>query len=184
MVVHILHCLVRSHIILLLVIEIDILMLTTMIRGSSDFFTYCFVDWVSSYFLPIFPKLHLERGLSQLTQQNQVKFCQNWRSHVYSLQAFLEGISSAIVNTFFCCLQVVLAEKPLIAEETDLIEPTLLDELICHIASLASVYHKPPSAFVEGRTGLRRALPKVCCASLYHVLNFLFVFHEHIRIQI
>ena len=39
---------------------------------------------------------------------------------------------------------VVLAEKPLIAEETDLLEPTLLDELICHIASLASVYHKPP----------------------------------------
>ncbi len=28
------------------------------------------------------------------------------------------------------------------AEETDLLEPTLLDELICHIASLASVYHK------------------------------------------
>lgn len=56
--------------------------------------------------------------------------------------------------------EVVLAEKPLIAEETDLIEPTLLDELICHIASLASVYHKPPSAFVEGRSGMRRALPK------------------------
>lgn len=56
--------------------------------------------------------------------------------------------------------EVVLAEKPLIAEETDLIEPTLLDELICHIASLASVYHKPPTAFVEGRAGLRRALPK------------------------
>jgi len=35
--------------------------------------------------------------------------------------------------------EVVLAEKPLISEETDLLEPTLLDELICHIASLASV---------------------------------------------
>uniref|UniRef100_A0A4W3HKM6 Adaptor related protein complex 1 subunit beta 1 n=1 Tax=Callorhinchus milii TaxID=7868 RepID=A0A4W3HKM6_CALMI len=46
--------------------------------------------------------------------------------------------------------EVVLAEKPLISEETDLIEPTLLDELICHIGTLASVYHKPPSAFVEG----------------------------------
>jgi AP-1 complex subunit beta-1 len=56
--------------------------------------------------------------------------------------------------------EVVLAEKPLISEETDLLEPTLLDELICHIGSLASVYHKPPSAFVEGRTGqLRRSLP-------------------------
>ena len=53
----------------------------------------------------------------------------------------------------------VLAEKPLIAEETDLLEPTLLDELICHIASLASVYHKPPSAFVEGKIGLKRMLP-------------------------
>uniref|UniRef100_A0A4D5R8Y2 AP complex subunit beta n=1 Tax=Scolopendra viridis TaxID=118503 RepID=A0A4D5R8Y2_SCOVI len=55
--------------------------------------------------------------------------------------------------------EVVLAEKPLISEETDLLEPTLLDELICHIASLASVYHKPPSAFVEGRSGTRRILP-------------------------
>ena len=55
----------------------------------------------------------------------------------------------------------MLADKPLISEETDLLEPSLLDELVCHIASLASVYHKPPSAFVEGR-GLgssRRALP-------------------------
>jgi AP-1 complex subunit beta-1 len=35
--------------------------------------------------------------------------------------------------------EVILAKKPLISEETDLLEPTLLDELICHIASLASV---------------------------------------------
>ena len=56
--------------------------------------------------------------------------------------------------------EVVLAEKPLISEETDLIEPTLLDELICHISSLASVYHKPPTAFVEGRgVVMRKALP-------------------------
>jgi vesicle coat complex subunit len=54
---------------------------------------------------------------------------------------------------------VVLAEKPLISEETDLLEPTLLDELICHISSLASVYHKPPNAFVEGKAGARRILP-------------------------
>ncbi|XP_024891226.1 AP-1 complex subunit beta-1 isoform X1 [Temnothorax curvispinosus] len=56
--------------------------------------------------------------------------------------------------------EVVLAEKPLISEETDLLEPTLLDELICHISSLASVYHKPPTAFVEGRAaGARKSLP-------------------------
>ncbi|CAF3951045.1 unnamed protein product [Rotaria magnacalcarata] len=55
--------------------------------------------------------------------------------------------------------EVVLAEKPLISEETDLLEPTLLDELICHIGTLASVYHKPPNAFVEGRHSLKKNLP-------------------------
>ena len=48
---------------------------------------------------------------------------------------------------------VLLAEKLLIAEETD-----LLEELICHIVSLASVYHKPPIAFVEGKVELNRML--------------------------
>merc|ERR1719494_926864 len=52
---------------------------------------------------------------------------------------------------------VVLAEKPLISEDTDLIEPSLLDELICHISSLASVYHRPPSSFVAGQKPMRRA---------------------------
>jgi AP-2 complex subunit beta-1 len=61
--------------------------------------------------------------------------------------------------------EVVLAEKPLISEETDLLEPTLLDELICHISSLASVYHKPPNAFVEGKVGARRALPHKAAAN-------------------
>jgi len=40
-----------------------------------------------------------------------------------------------------------------ISKEIDLIRPTLLNKLICHIASLASVYHKPPTAFVEGKVG-------------------------------
>ncbi|KAG7303350.1 AP-1 complex subunit beta-1 [Plutella xylostella] len=62
--------------------------------------------------------------------------------------------------------EVVLADKPLISEETDLLEPTLLDELICHISSLASVYHKPPTAFVEGRgAGVRKSLPARGAAS-------------------
>ncbi len=47
--------------------------------------------------------------------------------------------------------EVVLAEKPLISEETDLLEASLLDELICHIGSLASIYHKPPASFIEGK---------------------------------
>lgn len=47
----------------------------------------------------------------------------------------------------------------MISEETDLLEPTLLDELICHIGTLASVYHKPPNAFVEGRHATKKNLP-------------------------
>ncbi len=54
---------------------------------------------------------------------------------------------------------VVLAEKPLISEETDLLEPTLLDELVCHIGTLASVYHKPPATFVEAAQPVRKSLP-------------------------
>lgn len=54
--------------------------------------------------------------------------------------------------------EVVLAEKPLISEETDLLEPSLLDELICNLGSLASVYHQPPSAFVEGKHISRKQL--------------------------
>jgi AP-1 complex subunit beta-1 len=65
--------------------------------------------------------------------------------------------------------EVVLADKPLISEETDLLEPTLLDELICHISSLASVYHKPPTAFVEGRSaGVRKSLPNRTHESNHH----------------
>lgn len=48
---------------------------------------------------------------------------------------------------------VVLAEKPTIADDTFSLEPSLLDELMKQIATLASVYHKPPEAFVV------RALP-------------------------
>lgn len=43
---------------------------------------------------------------------------------------------------------VVLSEKPEIGDDTFTLEPTLLDELISQIATLASIYHKPPEAFV------------------------------------
>lgn len=59
----------------------------------------------------------------------------------------------------------MLAERPLISDETDLIEPTLLDELICHISSLASVYHKPPSLFVENEMPLVKSLKKASSAA-------------------
>ena len=40
-----------------------------------------------------------------------------------------------------------------------MIKPSLLDELILHNASLDSVYHKPHTAFVEGKVGLKIVLP-------------------------
>lgn len=43
---------------------------------------------------------------------------------------------------------VVLAEKPTIADDTDALDSELLEDLLSRIASLASVFHKPPEAFV------------------------------------
>ena len=42
--------------------------------------------------------------------------------------------------------QVVLAEKPVISDDTFKIDRGLLDKLISNISTLASVYHKPPEA--------------------------------------
>ena len=43
---------------------------------------------------------------------------------------------------------VVLSEKPEIGDDTFQIEPSLLEELMNQIATLASIYHKPAEAFV------------------------------------
>ncbi|KAL6544103.1 hypothetical protein OROGR_010600 [Orobanche gracilis] len=43
---------------------------------------------------------------------------------------------------------VVLAEKPVISDDSNQIDPSLLDELLANIATLSSVYHKPPEVFV------------------------------------
>jgi AP-1 complex subunit beta-1 len=45
--------------------------------------------------------------------------------------------------------QVVLAEKPVISDDTYKVEPAMLDMLISNISTLASVYHKPPEAFTN-----------------------------------
>ena len=52
--------------------------------------------------------------------------------------------------------QVVLAEKPNISDDTFALDPSVLDELISHLSTLAAIYHKPPATFVSGRT---RAVP-------------------------
>ncbi|XP_022760479.1 beta-adaptin-like protein B isoform X2 [Durio zibethinus] len=43
---------------------------------------------------------------------------------------------------------VVLAEKPVISDDSNQLDQSLLDELLANIATLSSVYHKPPDAFV------------------------------------
>ncbi|CAG8481907.1 10868_t:CDS:10 [Acaulospora morrowiae] len=44
---------------------------------------------------------------------------------------------------------VVLSDKPHITTESDNMEPVLLDELLLHISSLASIYHKAPQTFIH-----------------------------------
>jgi len=46
---------------------------------------------------------------------------------------------------------VVLGDKPVIEDDTFRLDPSLLNILIAQIATLSSVYHKPPDAFVVRR---------------------------------
>ncbi|CAO3622010.1 unnamed protein product [Cunninghamella echinulata] len=46
---------------------------------------------------------------------------------------------------------VVLTEKPPIVGEGNGLSPALLDDLLYHIGTLASVYHKPPETFIAGK---------------------------------
>ncbi|KAF9347214.1 AP-1 complex subunit beta-1 [Mortierella sp. AD094] len=61
---------------------------------------------------------------------------------------------------------VVLSEKPPISIETssDKISPALMDELINNISTLASVYHKPPTAFMGNRAYGADAVRKAAVA--------------------
>eukprot|EP00281_Chroomonas_sp_CCMP1168_P035821 CAMPEP_0206239052 /NCGR_PEP_ID=MMETSP0047_2-20121206/15164_1 /ASSEMBLY_ACC=CAM_ASM_000192 /TAXON_ID=195065 /ORGANISM="Chroomonas mesostigmatica_cf, Strain CCMP1168" /LENGTH=635 /DNA_ID=CAMNT_0053663671 /DNA_START=156 /DNA_END=2060 /DNA_ORIENTATION=- len=45
--------------------------------------------------------------------------------------------------------QVVLASKPTIEDDTNLIEGGLLEDLVANLATLSSVYHKRPAQFVD-----------------------------------
>jgi AP-1 complex subunit beta-1 len=51
---------------------------------------------------------------------------------------------------------VVLAEKPVISNSTANLESGLLNQLLHHVGSLASVYHKPPATFVTKLKGVKR----------------------------
>jgi len=56
---------------------------------------------------------------------------------------------------------VVLADKPLITDTTSQLDDQLLNDLIPHISTLASVYHKPPESFVTKLKGLQKTRLKV-----------------------
>ncbi|CAG8552470.1 11386_t:CDS:2, partial [Racocetra persica] len=43
---------------------------------------------------------------------------------------------------------IVLSDKPRISTESDNMEPALLEELLLHISSLSSIYHKSPQTFI------------------------------------
>lgn len=44
---------------------------------------------------------------------------------------------------------VVLSDKPAITTESDNLDPNFLDELLLHIGSLSSIYHKSPTTFIN-----------------------------------
>ena len=52
---------------------------------------------------------------------------------------------------------VVLSEKPAIGDDTFQLEPSLLEDLMGQIATLASIYHKPPEAFVVKSVAMHSA---------------------------
>lgn len=53
---------------------------------------------------------------------------------------------------------VVLAEKPVISGTRDSLDPTLLNELLSELGTLASVYHKPANTFVsKARMAVQKA---------------------------
>ncbi len=43
----------------------------------------------------------------------------------------------------------MLADKPVISDDTNAIDPALLEILLANVSSLAAVFHKPPEAFVS-----------------------------------
>ncbi|KAI9104755.1 Clathrin/coatomer adaptor, adaptin-like protein [Phlyctochytrium arcticum] len=45
---------------------------------------------------------------------------------------------------------IILSDKPAVSTETDNIDNTLLQELLLHVSTLSSIYHKPATSFIGG----------------------------------
>ena len=56
--------------------------------------------------------------------------------------------SDELPYTYQAAKDVVLAEKPVISDDSNQLDSSLLDELLANIATLSCVYHKPPEAFI------------------------------------
>eukprot|EP00605_Chrysophyceae_sp_TOSAG23-4_P000046 GSChrysophyteH1.ASY1.ANO1.48.1 assembled CDS len=61
------------------------------------------------------------------------------------LDSFLDSFAD---ETAQAARAVVLSAKPEIGDDTFYLDPTLLEDLISQIATLSSIYHKPPESFV------------------------------------
>ena len=53
--------------------------------------------------------------------------------------------------------EVVLAEKPVIADTSSNLEPALLDVLLANLSTLSSVYHKPPEVYMLHMSNFQHA---------------------------
>ncbi len=67
---------------------------------------------------------------------------------------------------------IVCGAKPTIEDDTNSLEATLLDELVANLSNVASVYHKRPAAFVDGK----KLAPEV---SLVYLLYWYKRTHTH-----
>ncbi|RKP11249.1 hypothetical protein BJ684DRAFT_18132 [Piptocephalis cylindrospora] len=58
--------------------------------------------------------------------------------------------------------EIILADQPEISlESAEEMAPTLLDELLLHISSLASIHHKPPTSFIPSSKSRTLEVSKV-----------------------
>lgn len=62
----------------------------------------------------------------------------------------------------------MLGERPPISTESDNMDPALLDCLLIHINTIASIYHRPPETFIGG---LKNRIPPAIAGTAKAVDN-------------
>ena len=84
------------------------------------------------------PSPHAQRGTSQYP-------CRSSASYTLLCFVLCSVVISLLSTNPEAAKAVVLAEKPVIADDTSALDPALLTQLIDNIASLSSIYHKVTS---------------------------------------